>query len=359
MNAQQDTMGGMFGPSPEEVNQSLDSQYMQNVKGADITDLIGQMGTRGARQIAGAMGYEDERVAKARLVQEAVKEARENSEPGDIKGMYKNLADSFAKRGLSQQAMQAQMQYRKLEMEDKTFGLKERETAAVESNAQSTSRQAGVAERGATVAESRDAREAEGHKFKMQLDQMTIKEKQIAVAKLEMEMADLQKKQAAIALIPDYYRTQAQQELDKRKAEIQHLIDTGKAALGQAGAAALNAQTQASIAPSTIALHNAQASQANEAVARLQSEQYSAKTISSPLDPGTQVTIYTETKVPKGQKPKMYQVTKREGQPPEIVQIDFDSAQLSSQMAPPTPSLSPAMQEYERRKAERAAKEKK
>jgi hypothetical protein len=273
--------------------------------------------------------------------------------------MYKNLADSFAKRGLSQQAMQAQMQYRKLEMEDKTFGLKERETAAVESNAQSTSRQAGVAERGATVAESRDAREAEGHKFKMQLDQMTIKEKQIAVAKLEMEMADLQKKQAAIALIPDYYRTQAQQELDKRKAEIQHLIDTGKAALGQAGAAALNAQTQASIAPSTIALHNAQASQANEAVARLQSEQYSAKTISSPLDPGTQVTIYTETKVPKGQKPKMYQVTKREGQPPEIVQIDFDSAQLSSQMAPPTPSLSPAMQEYERRKAERAAKEKK
>lgn len=347
MIAQQDAMGGMFGPSPEEVNQSLDSQYMSNVKGADITDLIGQMGTRGARQVAGAMGYEDERVAKARLVQEAVKEARDASEPGDIKGMYKNLADAFAKRGLSQQAMQAQQQYRKLEMEDKTFGLKEREVAATESNAQSTSRQAGVAERGATVAEARDAREAEGHKFKMQLDQMTIKEKQMAVAKLEMEMADLQKKQAAIALIPDFYRQQAQLELDKKKADIQHLIDTGNAALGQAGAAIKNANTNARIADSTIKLHEAQAAKYKEETTRLERDQYNHSM--KVEDDGSVVILAVESKPKAGMKPKR-QLIKID---PQGVRTVTDLDEAAPQTAAPTPSLSAAEAELARRRAER------
>lgn len=352
MTPNQDAMGGMFGPSPEDINRSLDSEFMANNKGADITDIIGQMGTRGFRRIAGAFGYEDERVAKARLVQEAVKEARDNSEPGDIKGMYKNLADSFAKRGLDGQAMQAIQQYRKLEMEDKTFGLESRKVAATESQASSTARQAGVAERGVAVAEAKDTREAEGHKFKMQLDQMTIKEKQIAVAKLEMEMADLQKKQAAIALIPDYHRTQAQQELDKRKAEIQHLIDTGKAALGQAGAAATNAATNARIADSTIELHKAQAAKVNEEKARLERDFYT-HSMKTEVD-GTVVIMAVEAKPKSGQKPKRELIRIS----PEGVRTvtDLDAAAPQSAAPSVSPTLDAAKAELARRQAAKEGK---
>ena len=352
MNAQQDTMGGMFGPSPEEVNQSLDSQYMQNVKGADITDLIGQMGTRGARQIAGAMGYEDERVAKARLVQEAVKEARENSEPGDIKGMYKNLADSFAKRGLAQQAMQAQMQYRKLEMEDKTFGLKERETKATE-------RQVDIAAQRAGYEGDANRRANELQAYKIQLEAMTVQERAQEIQKKAIELEQIRAKKAAIDAMPGYEGRMAKAELEKAEAAVSAQLDQAKAALISARASATsaaasmkNADTNARIADSTIKMHEAQAAKYKEETTRLERDQYS-HSMKTEAD-GTVVILATETKPKAGMKPKR-QLIKID---PNGVRTVTDLDEAAPQTAAPSvsPTLDAAKAELARRQAAKEGK---
>lgn len=352
MTPNQDAMGGMFGPSPEDINRSLDSEFMANNKGADITDIIGQMGTRGFRRIAGAFGYEDERVAKARLVQEAVKEARDNSEPGDIKGMYKNLADSFAKRGLDGQAMQAIQQYRKLEMEDKTFGLKEREVGATERNADSTARQAGAAERRVAVDEAENARKQELQKYEVSLKDMSVKEKQATLAKLDMEMAELRKKQEAINSIPGYHRLVAQAELDKSLAEIQYKKDMAKASLMQAGAAQTDAATRAKVADSTIELHKAQAAKVNEEKARLERDFYT-HSMKTEVD-GTVVIMAVEAKPKAGMKPKRELIKIS----PEGVRTvtDLDAAAPQSAAPSVSPTLDAAKAELARRQAAKEGK---
>lgn len=352
MTPNQDAMGGMFGPSPEDINRSLDSEFMANNKGADITDIIGQMGTRGFRRIAGAFGYEDERVAKARLVQEAVKEARDNSEPGDIKGMYKNLADSFAKRGLDGQAMQAIQQYRKLEMEDKTFGLKEREVGATERNADSQARAAATGELRASFEGDANRRANELQQYKVQLEQMNIQEKQQTIAKLEMEMSQLRKKQEAINSIPGYERILAQAELDKALGEIQYKKDMAKASLMQAGAAQTDAATRAKVADSTIELHKAQAAKVNEEKARLERDFYT-HSMKTEVD-GTVVIMAVEAKPKSGQKPKRELIRIS----PEGVRTvtDLDAAAPQSAAPSVSPTLDAAKAELARRQAAKEGK---
>lgn len=352
MTPNQDAMGGMFGPSPEDINRSLDSEFMANNKGADITDIIGQMGTRGFRRIAGAFGYEDERVAKARLVQEAVKEARDNSEPGDIKGMYKNLADSFAKRGLDSQAMQAIQQYRKLEMEDKTFGLESRKVAATESQASSTARQAGVAEGRLGIEQSEDARKAALFEYEKALKAMSVQERQQEVQKKALELKAIQEQQAAIDSIPGYYDKEARQKLELQAAQIRHQLDSARASLISAGAAATNAATNARIADSTIELHKAQAAKVNEEKARLERDFYT-HSMKTEVD-GTVVIMAVEAKPKSGQKPKRELIRIS----PEGVRTvtDLDAAAPQSAAPSVSPTLDAAKAELARRQAAKEGK---
>lgn len=105
---------GMFGPSGAEVELALREQQKQEAMqyasmpaGRGPVALMAQAGQGIGRAIEGAAGYQDPRVAKAKLLEEAKMEVDESGADlmADPKGYYESAFKALQSRGLTDEAM--------------------------------------------------------------------------------------------------------------------------------------------------------------------------------------------------------------------------------------------------------------
>lgn len=308
-------MQGMFGPSTADVRTQIEQEITQNrfKEKDDFVGLIGSLADRGFGMAAEAMGGGDPRLQKAKLVQEAVAEAREASQPGDVKEMYKNLAASFAKRGLSQEAAQASEAYRKMSREDKADAREDTKLGYEGQRLGLEGRRVDMQGRQVDIQERQDARAANEFDYKVgrrgvqeQLDAMSLQEKKMTLNKLAVEEANLQRR-----LQSGFFEQQDKLALESTLAQIQSARAQAQASLSNAATAAGRLQLDRENAAIANAQTKAQTDKVRAEIEKAEREQWTVKTVAGP--DGSLYIYKTEA------KPKMGAVPKE-----EVIQIGTD-----------------------------------
>lgn len=107
-------MAGIFGPDAALVRQAIeqqgmaqDTEYANMQPGRGVVKLAAQAGRSFGNAIAGAAGYEDPQVAKAKLLEEAKMEVDSSGADlmTDPTSYYKAAYEALSKRGLQDEAM--------------------------------------------------------------------------------------------------------------------------------------------------------------------------------------------------------------------------------------------------------------